>query len=157
MSELKAYLKIINETDAKADVLMYKYANPAIIERLRMHPLSLYMTDAWVNEQGVQNFAIYYNFPKFILLAKKSGTPVEQAINKMTGATAEQYNIPGRGFIKEGKKADLTIFSPDKLNYTEGREDSPSGIEYVFINGKMVLKHGEILRDAYNAGEFIKV
>ncbi len=157
MSELQAYLKVIDETDAKADVLMFKYANPEIIEKLRLHPLSLYMTDAWVNEQGVQNFAVYYNFPKFISLAKKAGTPVHQAIRKMTGATAEQYNISDRGFVREGKKADITIFNPDKLNYKEGTEESPTGIEYVIINGRIVLKHGEIQNCIKDAGEFIKV
>ncbi|PKL16111.1 MAG: hypothetical protein CVV49_17955 [Spirochaetae bacterium HGW-Spirochaetae-5] len=157
MSELQAYLKVVDETDAKADVLMYKYANPAIIEKLRLHPLSLYMTDAWVNEQGVQNFAVYYNFPKFISLAMRSGTPVQQAINKMSGATAERYNISDRGFIKEGKKADITVFNSDKLNFTEGRGESPLGIEYVLINGRIVLKHGEIQSCVKDAGEFIKV
>lgn len=158
MSELDAYLYLIDKTDAKADVLMFKYSNDEIIEKLRTHPLSLYMTDAWITDQGVQNFAVYYNFPKFILLAKRGNTPIEQAINKMTGATAVQYNLKDRGFIKEGYKADISIFNLDNLSYREQKEESPEGIEYVMINGRIVLNKGVFdEKSAKGAGEFIKV
>lgn len=158
MAERKAYLKIVKDTNAVADVLMYKYANQEIIEKLRVHPLSLYMTDAWVTDQGIQNFAIYYNFPKFILLAKNSKSSIEQAINKMSGAVADQYQMKDRGYIKEGNQADITIFNMDKLNYSEGKEESPSGIEYVIINGKKVINNGRFnAKVAKDAGEFIKV
>jgi N-acyl-D-amino-acid deacylase len=157
VSEFNAYKRIVEKTGAHADVLMFKYANDEIIERLRVHPMALYMTDAWVTDQGVQNFAIYYNFPKFILLAKRTGTPIEEAINKMTGLTAERYGIKDRGIIAEGNKADITIFDIYKLSYKEQAEEAPKGIDYVFINGLPVLKDGKLIdKSAKAAGRFVK-
>lgn len=157
ISEFAAYLKVVEMTKAKAEVLMFKYSNEEILEKLRNHELALYMSDAWVKDNGVQNYAIYYNFPKFILLAKNKGTPIELVINKMTGAVAKRYNIMERGFIKEGLKADITIFDLNKLNYKEKSEERPEGIEYVFINGKEVLSKGKLdEKIAQNSGEFIR-
>lgn len=157
-SVMKTYLEIVDRTQAKADVLMYKYANDEIIERLRKHPLALYMTDAWVTDQGVQNFAIYYNFPKFIKLAMDNKTSIAQAINKMTGATADRYMMKDRGYIKEGMKADITIIDLEKLSFKENVEEYPKGIEYVIVNGNIVLEEGELIKDkTKNSGRFIKI
>jgi len=158
ISTFEAYLKVVEMTKAKAEVLMFKYSNEEILEKLRNHKLALYMSDAWVKDNGVQNYAVYYNFLKFIVLAKNKGRSIESAINKMTAAVAQRYNIKDRGFIKEGFKADLTLFDINKLNYKEKSEEKPQGIEYVFINGKDVLSNGKLNEKiAQNSGEFIRV
>lgn len=158
ISEFETYLKVVDMTKAKSEVLMFKYSNEEILEKLRNHKLALYMSDAWVKDNGVQNYAIYYNFPKFILLAKNKGTPIELSINKMTGAVAKRYNIIDRGFIKEGLKADITVFDLNKLDYKEKSEERPVGIEYVFINGKEVLSKSKLdEKIAKNSGEFIRI
>jgi N-acyl-D-amino-acid deacylase len=71
---------------------------------------------------------------------------LEQAINKMTGKTAEIFGIRERGVLKEGFYADITIFDPeniiDKSDYKEPYQ-KPVGIHYVFVNGKPVIINGK--------------
>ena len=146
--ELKTYLEIVEATDAKCNVLMYKYQNAEIIETLRQHPQALYMTDAWIEEDAkIQNFACFYAFPKFITLARDHGTKIETAIAKMTGDTAKRFAIENRGVVKEGAYADLTVFDLAKLSYQESRQLTPEGIKFVMTNGKIVVEDGKVVKE----------
>ena len=98
------------------------------------------MTDAWVEDHGIQNPAIYDCFPKFLKYSLcGTGDTMPMTIRKMTGAVAERFSIPERGKIRPGYYADLTVFDERKLR--EGQEDieEPFGIEKVYINGIKVL------------------
>ena len=116
------------------------------------------MTDALPAPQGVQNPALSGNFPRFFQLAReKKIISLEEAVYKMSGATAERYGIKDRGFLKEGLAADITVFDwkniRDNNTLTE-TSNTPSGIEAVFINGKQVLNKGKI-NAAIKAGKII--
>jgi N-acyl-D-aspartate/D-glutamate deacylase len=67
---------------------------------------------------------------------------LENAIRKMTSLNAAKVGITDRGLIKHGLFADITIFNPktviDKARYTEPFQ-YPKGIEFVIVNGKLVL------------------
>ena len=69
--------------------------------------------------------------------------PLEEAVYKMTGKSASVFGLEGRGVIKTGAHADLVIFNPDTVN-DRATYESPKlhsdGIEYVFVNGKLVWK-----------------
>ncbi|MBA4055700.1 MAG: serine hydrolase, partial [Marivirga sp.] len=69
--------------------------------------------------------------------------PLETAIYKMTGLTAEHVGITRRGIITRGYYADLVLFNPEtvKDNATITNPDALSdGIEMVWVNGKVVYK-----------------
>lgn len=75
-------------------------------------------------------------------------TPVlrlEDAVRKMTSLNASKLGVRDRGVIRPGAYADLTIFDPDRVmdksTYTEPFQDN-IGIEYVIVNGTMVLDRG---------------
>jgi len=59
---------------------------------------------------------------------------------------AATMGLQDRGSIKEGNFADLVIFDPstiaDKASYTKP-EQYPLGIDYVIVNGKIVVDHGK--------------
>lgn len=68
---------------------------------------------------------------------------LEEAVNKMTGRTAEYLRIKNKGLIKEGYDADLVIFDYDKLQDTATYSNSNSiteGIDSVYVNGVLVYK-----------------
>jgi N-acyl-D-amino-acid deacylase len=158
-SQLKTYLEIIEKTNARVNVLMFNYQNPEIIEKLRHHPQALYMTDAWIEpEASVQNGASFVAFAKFLTLAKTKDGAFEETIHKMTQKAAERFRIPDRGLLQTGKFADINVIDPVKLNYTEGRNESPSGWKAIFINGQQVLSEGEPNLDKIsNCGRFIPI
>ena len=66
MSDLNAYLMLCEASDFKGRVNMGPYSTPEVISEFEHDPHCLYMTDAWVEEHGVQNPAVYDCFPKFL-------------------------------------------------------------------------------------------
>ncbi|MEG2450602.1 MAG: hypothetical protein RSB09_02595, partial [Clostridia bacterium] len=53
-SELETYIYLCDISDYKGRVNMYQYSTPEIISKLSKHKNALYMTDAWVEDNGVQ-------------------------------------------------------------------------------------------------------
>lgn len=71
---------------------------------------------------------------------------LEDAIRKMTSLNAAKINLRDRGLLREGFAADITVFDPDAVidrsTYLEPFQYS-EGIEYVFVNGDLVLDRGK--------------
>lgn len=69
--------------------------------------------------------------------------PIETAIYKMTGLSAENLGIHDRGIIANGNYADLVLFNPDTVidnaNIQDGKALS-TGIEKVWVNGQVVYQ-----------------
>lgn len=140
MSALNTYLKLCDLSNFKGRVNMGPYSTPEIIAEFSLNDNCFYMTDAWVEEHGIQNPASYDCYPKFIrdsLLGTHNTMP--KTINKMTGAIADRFMLEKRGYIKEGYFADLTIFNEDEMISAIPDQPKSFGIEKVFINGKLVL------------------
>ena len=145
MSDLAAYLMLCEKSNFQGRVNMGPYTTPEIISQFEKDPRCLYMTDAWVEDYGVQNPAIYDCFPKFLQDALLgTGDSMENTIARMTGATAERFNLRERGYIRPGYFADLTVFCEDELKAAIPNQKKSFGIHRVWINGKAVL-NGEIL------------
>jgi len=148
-SDLEAYLKLCELSDFKGRVNMGPYSTPEVISEFEHNEHCLYMTDAWVEEHGVQNPAIYDCFPKFLrdsLLG--TGDTMPKTIRRMTGATADRFMLPERGYLKEGYFADLTVFDEEKIRSAAPDQQKSFGIEKVFINGQLVLSGGMLDEDA---------
>jgi N-acyl-D-amino-acid deacylase len=68
------------------------------------------------------------------------------AVKKMTTMPAEKLGLKKRGSIVKGNFADITIFNPnkviDKATFTEPHQTA-EGIEYVLVNGKVVIEKGK--------------
>ena len=149
MSDLNMYLKLCRESGYQGRVNMGPYTTDEIIHDFEKNPLCLYMTDAWVEDHGVQNPAIYDCYPKFLrdsLLGL--GDTLPNTIHRMTGASAERFMLRERGYIREGYYADVTVFDEAALKSAVPDQEKAFGIESVFVNGQMVLNAGEILPDA---------
>ena len=137
---LDAYLDLCEMSDFKGRINMGPYSTPEIISELSKDDRCLYMTDAWVEDYGIQNPAIYDCFPKFLKFSLcGTGDSMPNTIRKMTGAVAERFSIPERGKIMPGYFADLTVFDETKLRNGQPDMEKPFGIEKVYINGIKVL------------------
>ena len=154
LSELDMYLKLVDLSGRAGSIYLGKYYNAEIVRRLMEDELSVFMTDAWVEEKGLQNIAAFQTFPQFFLLAREYGIPVEKIVRKMSGATADRYGIPERGYLRPGYRADLTIIDPKALSVDEKKPDAkPGGIVHVYVNGHAVLEDGRYVGGA--AGEVV--
>jgi N-acyl-D-amino-acid deacylase len=155
MSAVDALLDISRRSGGLAKVLCHRYSNPKIIETLVKHPASLFMTDAWVERAGVQNPSAFGAFPRVLqLVREKRLIPLEEAVRKMTGATAERFGLPDRGRLVQGAPADITVFDGETVcdNTTVAETSAaPTGIDYVFVNGKKMIGSGK-RESSLNAG-----
>jgi len=98
-------------------------------------------------------------FPRFLgkYVREKQIMSWEEAIYKITGGPAEKLGLEDRGLIKEGYWADLVLFNPKKI-IDKATFENPyqyaGGIDYVFINGKMVIEKG--VYNGERAGRVLK-
>lgn len=150
LSPVKMYFKLVNISNGKGRLYIDKYYNKEIIETLMKDENSIFMTDAWYEETGIQQASSYTCFPHFFELAKEFNINEELIVNKMTGKTATRYKLIDRGYIKEGYKADITIYKDFKVN---NEIESAEGLHYVFMNGKKIVDNGNFIDK--KAGEFI--
>jgi N-acyl-D-amino-acid deacylase len=70
---------------------------------------------------------------------------LEEAIRKMTSANAAKIGIFDRGILRPGMMADITVFDSARIidNATyEKPHQYATGVEYVIVNGRVVLDHG---------------
>jgi dihydroorotase/N-acyl-D-amino-acid deacylase len=83
--------------------------------------------------------------------------PLEQAIRKITSMPAQREHLTGRGLLKEGFFADITVFDPatiiDKATYAEPAKLS-EGVKYVFVNGQLAFANGQMT--GVNAGRVLR-
>jgi N-acyl-D-amino-acid deacylase len=73
--------------------------------------------------------------------------PLEEGIRKITSMPAQREHLTGRGLLKSGYFADVTIFDPaaitDEATYKEPNKPA-KGIGYVFVNGQLEYERGNL-------------
>jgi N-acyl-D-aspartate/D-glutamate deacylase len=86
-------------------------------------------------------------FPRVlgVYVRQKGLLRLEEAVRKMTSQNAVKIGAYDRGLLRPGNYADLTLFDPerviDRATYTDPFRYS-EGIEYVIVNGQVVLDRG---------------
>jgi N-acyl-D-amino-acid deacylase len=73
--------------------------------------------------------------------------PLEEAVRKMTSLAAGRAGLVDRGILREGMKADVVVFDPDRVRAVSTYEDPhhfSEGVEHVIVNGEPVLRDGEM-------------
>jgi len=70
---------------------------------------------------------------------------LEEAVRRMTGLPAERFGLDGRGVIRDGAFADVTVFDPetiiDRASFEQPVQQA-AGIEHVFVNGERIWHEG---------------
>ena len=97
---------------------------------------------------GLSHPRAYGNHVRLIAryVREKRVLSLEEAIRKMTSWPATRMRLASRGTIKEGCWADVVIFDYDKIQDRATYEQpllSPVGIEYVLVNGQVVIEQGK--------------
>jgi N-acyl-D-amino-acid deacylase len=155
MSPVDALVDIARRSEGRAKLLCQRFGNDRITETLMRHPASLFGTDAWVEPKGVQNPCAFGAFPRLLQIARdRRLMTVEETVRKMSGATAERFGLQGRGLLKEGMAADITVFDGDQVGDTTTpteTDSAPAGIDYVFVNGTKIIGSGR-KENPLNAG-----
>lgn len=97
---------------------------------------------------GLAHPRAYGNFPRLIsrYVRELKVLTLPEAIRKMTSWPAARMRLGSRGLIKEGCWADVVVFDYDKIQDRATFKQpllSPVGIDYVLVNGEVVIEHGK--------------
>lgn len=130
------------------------------IRTLVAYPNSMICSDTGVmtSMEGIANPRSYGSFPvtfrKYVRGEDRAEEPLEkgkailslaEAVRKMTSLPAQRLGLHDRGLVRQGCWADLVIFDAgaicDGTTYTHPHQ-YPTGIDYVLVNGQVVVDHG---------------
>jgi N-acyl-D-amino-acid deacylase len=120
--------------------MLYKGLDEKLIQRALASRHSFISSNApSFNEAPHLNFRKMYKserttatFSMFLSLAEHGLMSLEEAVRKITTQPAREFDLAGRGEIKEGNIADLACFKNGEVKFT-------------VVNGKVVMKDGEFL------------
>jgi N-acyl-D-aspartate/D-glutamate deacylase len=105
------------------------------------------VTEGGADSTGLTHPRAYGNFVRLIAryVRERNVLSLTDAIRKMTSWPASRMRLDGRGAIRDGLWADVVVFDYDTLQDRATYEDprlSPDGIDYVLVNGQVVIDHG---------------
>lgn len=153
---LEAVFDLLVQEENAVGMIDY-YGSEEHVVRFLQRPEQNVCTDGLLG--GKPHPRVYGSFPRILgkYVREEKIMSLEEAIYKMTGRPSEVFNLKERGKIKPGFYADLVIFDretiQDTATYTEPVQ-FPIGIEYVFINGAIVIEQGR--HTLKKAGDFIQ-
>jgi len=116
------------------------------VKTIMQHPAHMVCTDG-LEIGDMPNHRTYATYPKILgqMVRDEKLMPLEQAIRKMTSFPAQRFGLSDRGILRNGMKADVVIFDPlivSGVATFERPKQFPLGIEYVFVNGEIVVDKG---------------
>jgi N-acyl-D-aspartate/D-glutamate deacylase len=157
------YGRMVIDSHRNARVLIHKYSgekeDEEALRAVLSHPLCTVETDTFLTNRGHQNPASYGTFPRALSTYVQAGLfPLEEAVHKMTGASAERLDWSDRGWVRKGCAADLVVLDLARLQDTATFEEPtrfPVGIDHVFINGRHVV-NGERYDPGATAGRLLR-
>ena len=152
LEEIKDEMGLSDPLDALFDVLKDETGLAVMtdvteteesLEKIMKHPLMCFGTDSLYSSPvpHPRSFHSTVHFLKEYVFEKKLLT-LEEAIRRMTGEIARRFGIHDRGVLEEGKRADITVFSPSELS--EGEDGRNRGFRLVMVNGKIALKDDRV-------------
>jgi N-acyl-D-aspartate/D-glutamate deacylase len=104
-------------------------------------------SDGGQDPTGLTHPRAYGNFVRLIAhyVRERHVLTLTEAVRKMTSWPATRMKLEGRGAVREGLWADVVVFDFDTLQDRATYDDprlSPDGIDYVLVNGQVVIDHG---------------
>lgn len=90
----------------------------------------------------------YGTFPRVLgkYVREERIAPLEEMIRKMTSVPAARFGFERRGAIEPGFLADLVVFDPERIADTAtwvNPHQYPIGLDYVIVNGRVVIRNGD--------------
>ena len=140
-------LEIIERGGARA---IYHAMAEQDVERIMRHVATAIGSDGGVSVfgEGVPHPREYGTFARVLgrYVRERGVLTLEDAVRKMSGATAQRLGIRDRGLLREGLFADVAVFDPTRVRDRATFDDPhqyAEGVEYVLVNGVVVVDGGE--------------
>ncbi len=141
-------MEIIRNGGARA---VYHAMSEEDVERIMQHPATAIGSDGGLSVfgEGAPHPREYGSFARVLgrYVRERGVLTLEDAIRKMSGATAQRLGIRDRGILREGYYADISIFDSENIRDLatfENPHQYAEGVEFVIVNGVLVLDDGEV-------------
>jgi dihydroorotase/N-acyl-D-amino-acid deacylase len=130
---------------------IYHAADEADLEAILRNPFTMIGSDGGIPAfgEGVPHPRNYGTFARVLgrYVRELRVIDLELAIRKMTSFPAGRLNLPDRGVLRPGMRADLAVFDSEKVT-DRATFSSPhqysEGVVHVFVNGKPALLGGRM-------------
>lgn len=151
MNPEEAIINLLRDADFQVQATFFNMSE-GNLKRILKKPYCMIGSDSSLRtmrgplRMGHPHPRVFGTFPR--VLARYTGRGLlskGEAIYKMTGMPAEKLGLKDRGRISEGAYADLVVFNPEKIKDMATYEKPfqyPKGIEFVIVNGEIVLNKG---------------
>ena len=116
------------------------------LRRFLRHPSAMIGTDStFLGEKPSPR--TYGSFPRILgqFVREEALLTLADAVHRMTGAPAARLGLQRRGMLHDGFAADVVVFDPARVRANATCEQPrriPDGIEYVIVNGRLVIDGG---------------
>jgi len=138
-SPLNVAFRLLLEEQGKVNMLQFNQSEENLRANLA-HPLSIIISDGFY-VKGKPHPRLHGTFPELLgnVCRDKGWLTLPDAIHKVTGSPAARFAMKGRGLLKPGYFADLTVFDQSTIRSNSTYKDpelDPAGILAVFREGK---------------------
>jgi N-acyl-D-amino-acid deacylase len=121
--------------------------NPMNVREFIRHPNTMLGSDALLIGDAVSP-RTYGAAPAFLgMLVRDEGIlDMADCIRRLTSLPAQTIGLRDRGLLRDGYKADIVVFNPETVHSPatiEQPKQYPVGIEYVIVNGTVVVDRGQ--------------
>lgn len=149
----EATLRLMIEEEAAIKAIYFAMCEEDL-ETIMRHPRTMFCTDGRAVApygplgRGSVHPRYYGTYPRILgrYVRERKVIPLEEAIMKMTCLPASKVGLRKRGLLRKGYQADITVFDKDYV-MDNATFDEPHrysrGIEYVIVNGQVVIDKGE--------------
>ncbi len=156
LAERETEVTLANAADLVMEIIIrggaraiYHAMDEADVERIMQHPVTAIGSDGGVSVFGesVPHPREYGTFARVLgrYVRERGVLTLEEAVRKMSGATAQRLGLQNRGVLREGLFADIAVFDPatiqDRATFAEPHQYA-EGIAYVLVNGTLVVDDG---------------
>jgi N-acyl-D-amino-acid deacylase len=143
-------MRMIEEEHPYALMVFHQHVEGAALEeRIRrtiQHPAMMVASDGvYHGEFGHPRTNGCFARVLRLCVRKMQAVTLEQAIYKMSGFPATRFQVPNRGFLREGYVADIVVFDPETVADRATWDDplaSPFGVDAVLVDGQVVVDRG---------------
>jgi N-acyl-D-amino-acid deacylase len=117
--------------------------NPVNVREFFKHPRSMLGSDALLVGE-VLSPRSYGAVPTLLgtFVRDEGQLSMADCIRKLTSLPAQTLGLPDRGILRDGFKADIVVFDPERVHTDatiENPKQFPVGIDYVIVNGSLVI------------------
>ncbi len=151
---LEALFDVLLADEAKSSAIYFIMSEEDVIEAMKQPWVSVGTDYPAVRTDGPLSSwkphpRAYGSYPRILrrYVRDLKVLSLEEAIRKMTSLPAQRLGLAGRGLLVPGYFADVVLFDLDRIRDLatfEQPHQYSTGVEYVFINGQLVLDKGQM-------------